>query len=39
MTPRRAFSEGFLTDLSNPKTVLVYASVIPQFLTAASSGW
>jgi threonine/homoserine/homoserine lactone efflux protein len=34
---RRAFSEGFLSDLSNPKTVLVYASVIPQFLTATSS--
>jgi threonine/homoserine/homoserine lactone efflux protein len=29
---RRAFAEGFLNDLSNPKTVIVYASVIPQFL-------
>ncbi len=38
VTPRRAFGEGFLCDLSNPKTVLVYASVIPQFLNASSSG-
>jgi threonine/homoserine/homoserine lactone efflux protein len=35
---RRAFGEGFLCDLSNPKTVLVYASVIPQFLNTSSSG-
>jgi threonine/homoserine/homoserine lactone efflux protein len=33
----RAFAEGFLNDLSNPKTVLVYASVIPQFLAGGSS--
>jgi threonine/homoserine/homoserine lactone efflux protein len=38
VTPGRAFGEGFLCDLSNPKTVLVYASVIPQFLTSSSSG-
>lgn len=38
VTPGRAFGEGFLCDLSNPKTVLVYASVIPQFLNASSSG-
>ena len=38
VTLRRAFGEGFLCDLSNPKTVLVYASVIPQFLSASSSG-
>ncbi|MBD2760851.1 LysE family translocator [Yimella sp. cx-573] len=29
VTARRAFREGFLNDLSNPKAVLVYASVIP----------
>lgn len=29
---RRAFVEGLVNDLSNPKTVIVYASVIPQFL-------
>ncbi|WP_157163571.1 LysE family translocator [Nocardia aobensis] len=28
----RGFREGLLCDLSNPKTVLVFASVIPQFL-------
>lgn len=38
VTPGRAFGEGFLSDLANPKTVLVYASVIPQFLTVSSSG-
>jgi threonine/homoserine/homoserine lactone efflux protein len=38
VTPARAFGEGFLCDMSNPKTVLVYASVIPQFLTTSSSG-
>ena len=38
VTPVRAFGEGFLCDMSNPKTVLVYASVIPQFLNASSSG-
>lgn len=38
VTARRAFGEGFLCDMSNPKTVLVYASVIPQFLSASSSG-
>ncbi|WP_027008338.1 LysE family translocator [Conexibacter woesei] len=29
---RRAFREGLLCDLSNPKTLLVFTSVIPQFL-------
>ncbi len=29
---RRAFREGLISDLSNPKTVIVYTSVIPQFL-------
>jgi threonine/homoserine/homoserine lactone efflux protein len=38
VTPARAFGEGFLCDMSNPKTVLIYASVIPQFLNASSSG-
>ncbi len=28
----RAFREGFLCDMANPKTVLVYASIIPQFV-------
>jgi threonine/homoserine/homoserine lactone efflux protein len=38
VSPGRAFGEGFVCDLSNPKTVLVYASVIPQFLNAYSAG-
>lgn len=29
---RRAFREGLVTDLSNPKTVIVFTSVIPQFI-------
>jgi threonine/homoserine/homoserine lactone efflux protein len=29
---RRAFREGVICDLSNPKTVLVFTSVIPQFV-------
>ncbi|WP_051133650.1 LysE family translocator [Nocardia paucivorans] len=33
----RGFREGLLCDLSNPKTVLVFASVIPQFLAQADS--
>ncbi|NKY88220.1 LysE family translocator [Nocardia veterana] len=33
----RGFREGLLCDLSNPKTVLVFASVIPQFLAEAGS--
>jgi threonine/homoserine/homoserine lactone efflux protein len=38
VTWRRAFSEGLLCDLSNPKTLIVFASVIPQFLAVGSSG-
>jgi threonine/homoserine/homoserine lactone efflux protein len=37
VTRRRAYREGFISDLSNPKTVLVYASVIPQFLSGGSA--
>ncbi|MGW0250505.1 LysE family translocator [Nocardia goodfellowii] len=32
----RSFREGLLCDLSNPKTMIVFASVIPQFLGNAS---
>jgi threonine/homoserine/homoserine lactone efflux protein len=35
---RRAFVEGLLCDLSNPKTLIVFASVIPQFLAVGASG-
>jgi len=38
VTWRRAFTEGLLCDLSNPKTLIVFASVIPQFLAVGSSG-
>jgi threonine/homoserine/homoserine lactone efflux protein len=38
VTWRRAFVEGLLCDLSNPKTLIVFASVIPQFLAVGSSG-
>jgi threonine/homoserine/homoserine lactone efflux protein len=31
---RRAFGEGLLCDLSNPKTLIVFTSVIPQFAPA-----
>lgn len=34
---RRAFREGLVCDLSNPKTVMVFASVIPQFMHTGSS--
>lgn len=33
---RRSFMQGVLCDLSNPKTVIVFASVIPQFLGSGS---
>ena len=33
----RGFREGLLSDLSNPKTVLIFTSVIPQFLHAGAS--
>ena len=38
---RRAFGEGVLCDLSNPKTLIVFTSVIPQFArrTRAPAGW
>ena len=31
--PRRSFVEGLLCELSNPKALIVFTSVIPQFLT------
>lgn len=33
----RGFREGLLSDLSNPKTVIIFTSVIPQFLHAGAS--
>ena len=31
-TPRRAFLQGFLNDLFNPKSAVLYAALIPQFV-------
>jgi threonine/homoserine/homoserine lactone efflux protein len=33
----RTFRQGFLCDMTNPKTLLVFTSVIPQFVPAGSS--
>jgi threonine/homoserine/homoserine lactone efflux protein len=33
----RGFREGLFSDLSNPKTVIVFTSVIPQFLDSSAS--
>jgi threonine/homoserine/homoserine lactone efflux protein len=33
----RAFRQGFLCDMTNPKTLLVFTSVMPQFIPAGSS--
>ena len=35
---RRAFAQGALCELSNPKTLLVFTSVIPQFVPGDGSG-
>jgi threonine/homoserine/homoserine lactone efflux protein len=35
----RAFRHGFVCDLSNPKTVLVFTSVIPQFVPVDGGPW
>jgi len=37
-TAGRSFREGVVCDLSNPKTVLVFTSVIPQFLGSGGGG-
>jgi threonine/homoserine/homoserine lactone efflux protein len=36
-TWRRAFAQGALCELSNPKTLLVFTSVIPQFVPSDAS--
>lgn len=33
----RAFRQGFLCDMTNPKTLLVFTSVMPQFIPAGAS--
>jgi threonine/homoserine/homoserine lactone efflux protein len=37
--PRRAFWLGLATQLSNPKTAVVYASVFAAFMPRAVPGW
>ncbi|RSM49491.1 LysE family translocator [Amycolatopsis balhimycina DSM 5908] len=32
-TPGRRFREGFLSNITNPKVIVLYLSVLPQFLT------
>lgn len=36
-TPGRRFREGFLSNITNPKVIVLYLSVLPQFLTPAST--
>jgi RhtB (resistance to homoserine/threonine) family protein len=36
-TPGRRFREGFLSNITNPKVIVLYLSVLPQFLTPASA--
>lgn len=35
--PPRAFRQGFLCDMTNPKTLLVFTSVLPQFVPAGAT--
>jgi len=35
----RAFRQGFLCEITNPKTLLAFTSVMPQFIPAGSSPW
>ncbi len=36
---QRAFRQGFLCDMTNPKTLLVFTSVLPQFVPAGAAAW
>ncbi len=36
-TRGRRFREGFLSNITNPKVIVLYLSVLPQFLTPAST--
>lgn len=35
----RAFRQGFLCEITNPKTLLAFTSVMPQFIPAGSAPW
>jgi threonine/homoserine/homoserine lactone efflux protein len=35
----RDFRQGFLCEITNPKTLLAFTSVMPQFIPAVSSPW
>ncbi len=35
----RAFRQGFLCDMTNPKTLVVFTSVIPQFIPSGPRRW
>jgi RhtB (resistance to homoserine/threonine) family protein len=37
-TPGRRFREGFLSNITNPKVIVLYLSVLPQFLTPGVTG-
>ena len=39
MTRGRAFRQGFLTNVLNPKAVLSFLTLLPQFMTPAASLW
>jgi threonine/homoserine/homoserine lactone efflux protein len=37
LAPRRAFRQGFLSNLGNPKMVVFFSSLLPQFVPAGDS--
>lgn len=37
IAPRTAFAQGFLTNVTNPKAVLFFAAVLPQFVTVGTT--
>ena len=37
--PRRLVAMGFLTNILNPKTAVIYVSLLPQFIDRANGGY
>lgn len=37
LAPRAAFKQGLFTNITNPKAVLFFAAVLPQFITAGTT--